>query len=79
MDGIPSSILDETRAMLPPPGQTTNFLNPPDLLVESIVVAAVSLGVALLFYSIRLFVKCFLFRKLYPEGCECFHRGAQSD
>lgn len=70
MDGIPSSILDETPAMLPPAGQTSNFINPPDIYMISIVSSTIGLALTFVFVGIRLYTKYFLLKKLYWEDCE---------
>jgi hypothetical protein len=70
MDGIPSSILDETPAMLPPDGQTTNFINPPDIYMISVASSTLGLALTIVFVGIRLYTKCFLLKKLYWEDCE---------
>ena len=70
MDGIPQSELDAFPAMLPPSGETSNFITPLSLFTANLITCYLSIFLALLFFGIRAYTKSFLLKKWYLEDCK---------
>lgn len=68
-----SSLLDVLPGLLPPPGETSNFMNPYSRGQTYTVVATTIIVVMLLLVTIRLYTKYFVIRKLTSDDCKSYH------
>ena len=63
VEGLPESFLEELAALNPPPGVTSNFINPPDKGPAVAAVASIFAGLAFSLVLVRIYCKCFIHRK----------------
>lgn len=70
-DGIPNSILAVTPLLAPPAGVTSNFVNPPSLGPNFIIVGAILLPFVALFVGIRMITKLRILRQLTWDDASC--------
>lgn len=63
------SFLSHIPALAPPPGETSNFVNPECQRVPLVVLNSVFVGLMIIFVSVRLYTKGFVTRSLGWEDC----------
>lgn len=69
-----SSAFLDLPALAPPPGVTSNLVNPDNLAAPGL--AVLQLCLAILVVTMRLYTKQFIVRKMMIEDCRSnFHRG----
>ena len=71
MDGLNETQLAITPALAPPPGITSNFVNPPSLAVTTDIVGAICLGIASFALTARFITKIYVLGVLKWDDCEC--------
>ena len=64
--------LTDWPALPPPTGVQPNFVNPPDRGPSTVPVIGVFMGLALIFYSARVYTKIVLVRRASWDDCEYF-------
>lgn len=67
---ISREIILQTPALQPPQGVTPNFVNPPNNKNLANAIALVSLLISTFAFTVRMYTKAFVFRKLMIEDCE---------
>lgn len=63
VESLPESFLEKLPALNPPPGLTSNLVNPPDKGPAVAAVASVFAGLAFALVLVRIYSKCFIFQK----------------
>lgn len=62
-------------ALEPPSGVTPNFKNPENRGPMGLIVGAILLGIMMSLYAVRLYVRCFVSRKLFWDDRKSCYAG----
>lgn len=72
MENIPASALATMVAGSPPPGMTTNLVDPPSQQAAIIAVCSILIILTLFFVTLRLYSSFFVTRLPGAEDCKLF-------
>lgn len=70
VESIPPALLKEVPAMSPPPGETSNLINPHSTGPAFSAAASVLTCLVVLAYAVRVYTKAFILRKASWDDCE---------
>lgn len=78
LENIPLAILEQLPGMPPPPGQVSNFVDPPSLLTAVVVVLTISSVLMVVAVGLRVYSKWSSARSFTLDDCGCFRSKHQT-
>ena len=72
LDNLPLAILEQLPGMPPPPGQVSNFVDPPNLLTAVVVVITISSVLMMVAVGLRVYSKLNSARSFSLDDCGYF-------
>ena len=71
--------LKDIPKMPPPPGQTSNFVNPDNQAELTLIMSSIFIGLVLTFGGIRVYSRAYLARSFTKDDCELLGFRAPND